>query len=283
MQLLKAKPVQETFFAEMRKTVSTFQKQYTRTPKLVVILVGDDPASQVYTSKKSSAAQSVGIEPITIKFNDSVSPDEVLNTVNQLNNDPSVDGILIQRPLPKSFNEESVAYWVDPKKDVDAFHPTNVGRLHLGLNCLKPCTPLGVIQLLNYYKLSIEGKNACIIGRSSIVGKPMAALLLQNNATVIHCHSKTKNLTDLTKASDILVVAAGKPHLINESHIKKDAIVIDVGIHRTSSGKLTGDVDFDSTSKLASAITPVPGGVGPMTITMLLHNTIDAAQNRVKT
>jgi len=278
--LISAKPVVEQLRISTQKRASEFLKKYGRSPKLAVVLVGEDPASVIYTRKKGETAISMGMEHVSMTFPHTATPIEVKAAIDRLNQDPGVDGILIQRPLPKTFKEEEVLYWVAPEKDVDAFHPENTGRLALGLPCFKPCTPAGVMELLKHYGINPAGKLACVIGRSSIVGKPMAALLLQADATVLHCHSKTPNLKGIALQADIVVVAAGKPGLIDATYIKEGAVVIDVGIHRTDAGKVIGDVVFDQVAARASAITPVPGGVGPMTIAVLLENTVWAAEQR---
>ncbi len=277
---MAAKPVAEKVRIRVKQEVSEFTAKAGRSPKLVVVLVGEDPASVIYTSKKGKSAEELGLLHETLKFPDSASSDDVHQAVQGLNRDPSVDGILIQRPLPKQFHEPDVLTWVSPEKDVDAFHPENVGRLQLGLPCLKPCTPFGVMEILNHYEIPIAGKNCLVIGRSSIVGKPMAALLLQAHGTIFHTHSKTQDIKSISKLCDLVIVAAGKPHLVDASFIKEGAAVVDVGIHRNAEGKIIGDVDYDSVAQVASAITPVPGGVGPMTIAMLLSNTILAARTR---
>jgi methylenetetrahydrofolate dehydrogenase (NADP+)/methenyltetrahydrofolate cyclohydrolase len=281
-QLLFAKPVAESIYTELKKKIADFTKRYSRTPKLVVVLVGEDPASIIYTTKKTKEAQALGMESENLKFPASVDPKTVLRKIEELNLDPKVDGVLIQRPLPGQFDSTAALSWVAPEKDVDCFHPENVGRLTLGLEGPKSCTPFGVMKLLSHYGISVAGKKACVVGRSAIVGKPMAALLLNADATLIQVHSRTSNLTELTKQADVLVVAAGKPKMIRAEHVKSGAVVIDVGIHRQNDGKLCGDVDFESVSATASAITPVPGGVGPMTIATLLSNTVDAAFAREK-
>jgi methylenetetrahydrofolate dehydrogenase (NADP+)/methenyltetrahydrofolate cyclohydrolase len=277
---LLAKPVTDLLQSDIIKRTAQFAKTYGRNPKLVVVLVGDDPASLIYTRRKGEVAVSLGMAHETYHLPESSTPEEVKDLIHRLNRDPKVDGILVQRPLPKGFVEEEVLYWVHPDKDVDAFHPENAGRLFLGLPAFQPCTPAGIMELLRFYGIQIEGKIACIVGRSSIVGKPMAALLLQANATVLHCHSKTPDLERFTKQADLLVVAAGKRGLIQSQHIKPGAVVIDVGMHRTPEGKLSGDVAYDNVISQVSAITPVPGGVGPMTITILMQNTIRAAELR---
>ena len=278
--LLLAKPVVASLQERIKERVKHVQQTQKRSPKLAVILVGENPASVIYTRKKGETAVALGMEHETIRFDGDASPAEVKSAVDRLNADLSVDGILIQRPLPSSFREEEVLFWIAPEKDVDAFHPINTGRLVLGLPCFKPCTPAGIMALLKYYKICPSGKVACIIGRSSIVGKPMAALLLQENATVIHCHSKTPDMRSFTKQAELLIVAIGRPEMIDASYIRPGSVVIDVGISRTDQGKVVGDVAFASAEKVASAITPVPGGVGPMTIATLLENTVWAAELR---
>lgn len=278
MILMTAKPVIQERMNALRIKTAAFQQKTGRLPRLVVVLVGSNPASVIYTRKKEEASLSIGMEHETISMPDTVTPAEVKRVIDGLNQDPSVDGILVQRPLPPTFREEEVLFWISPEKDVDAFHPLNTGKLALGLPCFLPCTPAGIMDLLKYYSINPSGKLACVVGRSSIVGKPMAALLLQANATILHCHSKTFNLKELTSQADILVIAIGKPEIIDRSYVKEGAVVIDVGIHRTSEGKIVGDVHFASVSERTQAITPVPGGVGPMTISMLLQNTLMAAE-----
>lgn len=277
MLKLSAKPVAEKIQSELSKKVQVFTKQHHRSPQLAVILVGDDPASVIYTRKKGEAASNLGMRHQTLLLPVSTTPSEVKKLVAQLNQDPDVDGILIQRPLPPSFIEEEVLYWIDPRKDVDAFHPDNAGRLFLGLPTFLPCTPAGVMELLKHYQIDPARKLACVVGRSSIVGKPMAALLLNADATVLHCHSKTPDLKRITRMADILVVAVGKPGFIDSSFVAPRAVVIDVGIHKNAEGKTVGDVVYEDVAPVASAITPVPGGVGPMTIAILMQNTFRAA------
>jgi methylenetetrahydrofolate dehydrogenase (NADP+)/methenyltetrahydrofolate cyclohydrolase len=277
---LFGKPVAEKIQQNVKDRTKKFIQKYQRPPHLSVVLVGDDPASVIYTRRKGEAATSLGMTHQTLTLPHSSTPEHVKAVVDQLNQDPKVDGILIQRPLPKGFREEEVLYWVSPEKDVDAFHPENAGRLYLGLSAFQPCTAAGIMELLRNYNIDPRGKIACVVGRSSIVGKPMASLLLQADATVVHCHSKTPNLADVTRQADILIVAAGKLGLIGATHVKKGAVVIDVGMHRTSEGKVTGDVLMESVAKVASAMSPVPGGVGPMTIAVLMENTIRAAELR---
>lgn len=250
-------------------------------PGLAVILVGDDPASQVYVGHKEKAAGKLGIRSEKITYPNDVTQEELLEKIEELNQDDTIDGILVQLPLPEHINENLVIRTIDPAKDVDCFHPENVGKLFLGSNGLLPCTPNGIMHLLKAYDIPIAGKNVVIIGRSNIVGKPLAHLFLKENATVTITHSQTKHLNYYTRNADILVAAIGKPKFVTSYMVKKGAVVIDVGINRVGE-KLYGDVDYDSVSKLASYITPVPGGIGPMTITMLMYNTIKASRMRRK-
>ena len=279
--LIQAKPVAQAIYDGARDRVQKFKAKHGRAPFLAVVLVGEDPASQIYTRRKGEAAQALGFDHETVHLSGHSTVQQVKDAVTKLNHDPDVDGILIQRPLPRGFREEEIVYWIDPAKDVDAFHPENAGRLVLGLPGLKPCTPTGVMALLKHYKIHTEKRVACVIGRSAIVGKPMASLLLQGDATVIQAHSKTPRLAELTQRADILVVAAGQKGLIGAEHVQTGAVVIDVGMHRDGDNKLTGDVRFEEVEKKASAITPVPGGVGPMTIALLLQNTLEAAERRL--
>lgn len=281
MTPLYAKPVVDEIQSELRVRAEKFKAKTGRAPRLAVILVGEDPASQIYTRKKRETAISLGMESEVITLPKSATPADVRAVVDRLNADPKTDGILIQRPLPSSFVEEEVVYWVHPDKDVDAFHPENTGRLVLGLPCFRPCTPAGVMEILRHYNIDPAGRIACVIGRSSIVGKPMASLLLQANATVLQCHSKTPDLRAITTQAEILIVAIGKPEMIDDSYVKQGAVVIDVGIHRRASdGKVVGDCNWNSISHKAYKATPVPGGVGPMTIAILLQNTVVSAERR---
>lgn len=283
MILLRAKPFLEAFYPELETRVKNFKKKSGRVPKLVVVLVGEDPASVIYTSQKGKVATQLGMDHETLRFAGNVSPKEVRERIQKLNEDPSVDGILVQRPLPQSFKEEELIYWISPQKDVDAFHPENVGKVLLGLPAFAPCTPAGIMKLLEHYKIPVAGKVAAVIGRSSIVGKPMAALLTQAHATVIHCHSRTPNIRDLTRQADVVIVAAGKPRLVGKDWLKPGAVVVDVGIHRTAEGTVVGDVQFDAVSNEVKAISPVPGGVGPLTIACLMENTLLSAERSLKT
>ncbi|MCC7440143.1 MAG: bifunctional 5,10-methylenetetrahydrofolate dehydrogenase/5,10-methenyltetrahydrofolate cyclohydrolase [Bdellovibrionales bacterium] len=282
MLLLSAKPVAESLGKRTRARLEAFRARMGRAPKLVVLLVGDDPASAIYTNSKGKRAIELGLLHETMKFPVNASPSEVRSAIQRLNDASDVDGILIQRPLPPNFPEDEVIRWVHPLKDVDAFHPENVGLLALNRPCLQPCTPTGVMEILRHYGISPAGKVACVVGRSSIVGKPMAMLLLHSDATVLQAHSRTPDLGAITRQADLLVVAAGKRGLVNASHVRPGAVVVDVGIHRIADGKVVGDVDFEAVSRVASALTPVPGGVGPMTIAVLLENTVQAAERRAQ-
>ena len=242
---------------------------------LAVVLVGDDPASAVYVGNKKKACEYVGVKSVSHELSADVSEAELLELIDRLNRDASIDGILVQLPLPKHIDEDRIIKAIDPDKDVDGFHAVNVGRLSQGQKGFVSCTPAGIIELLKRSNVEIDGKNCVIIGRSNIVGKPMAMLMLRENATVTVCHSHTVDLKNVCKGADILIVAIGKPKMIDSSYVKEGAVVIDVGIHRMENGKLCGDVDYDSVSPVASKITPVPGGVGPMTIAMLMKNVVD--------
>ena len=243
---------------------------------LAVIQVGNDPASTVYVGNKKKACEYVGIHSLSYELSEETTEEELLALVEKLNADDTVNGILVQLPLPSHINEDKVIQTISPKKDVDGFHPQSVGALSIGQPGFVSCTPAGIIQLLKRSGVVIDGKECVIVGRSNIVGKPMAMLMLRENATVTVCHSHTKDLKEVTKRADILIVAIGKPKMITADYVKEGAVVIDVGIHRPEGGKLCGDVDFESVEKTASAITPVPGGVGPMTIAMLMNNCVEA-------
>lgn len=249
-------------------------------PKLAVVIVGDDSASRVYVNNKKKACEVVGFESVEYALSKDTTQEELLKLIEKLNNDKSVNGILCQLPLPKQIDEEAIITAISPLKDVDAFHAENVGHIMIGNYTFLPCTPAGVMELLKSENIEIEGKNCVIIGRSNIVGKPMSMLLLQKNGTVTICHSKTKNLKEITKSADILVAAIGVAKFVTADMIKPGAVVIDVGMNRDENGKLCGDVDFDDVKQTASYITPVPGGVGPMTIAMLMQNTLMAAKKQ---
>lgn len=268
--------------AEIRKEIAAEVAELTERgcqPGLAVILVGENPASQTYVKNKEKSSKEAGMKSVLIKLPETVSEEDLLAEVDKLNNDPTIHGILVQLPLPKHIDENKVIRAIHPEKDVDGFHPMNVGKMLIGQQTFLPCTPYGIMQLLERSGIEIAGKHAVIIGRSNIVGKPMGQLLLQKDATVTYCHSRTADLTYFTKQADILIVAIGRAKFITGEHVKEGAVVIDVGMNRDEHGKLCGDVDFDSAKEAASAITPVPGGVGPMTITMLLKNTVASAEN----
>lgn len=260
---------------EMKLRIEHLGTQYGRVPCLAVIIVGCNPASQSYVRGKIKAAEFVGMRSILIEMPEDVSEKELLLKIEELNSDAEVDGLLVQLPLPKHIDEDKVIDAIAVEKDVDGFHPENVANLWLGRQCIVPCTPKGVIKMIESAGVDIAGKNAVVVGRSNIVGKPVAKLLLDRNATVTMAHSRTRDLKAVTSAADILVVAVGRPKMITGDMIKPGAVVVDVGINRTQEGKLVGDVEFDSAVAVASYTTPVPGGVGPMTITMLMENTIE--------
>lgn len=249
-------------------------------PALAVILVGEDKASQVYVRNKKKACEYTGIRSLSYELPESTTEEELLKLINELNEKADCDGILVQLPLPKHIDEKKITEAISPKKDVDGFHPKNVGNMLIGDECFLPCTPHGIIELLKRYGVSIDGKNAVVVGRSNIVGKPMAMLLLRENATVTICHSHTANLKEVCKNADILIAAIGKPKFFTKDYIKEGAAVIDVGMDRDENGKLCGDVDFDDVKDKCSFLTPVPGGVGPMTIAMLMKNTLISAESR---
>lgn len=280
--IIKGKDLSVSIKEALKVRVGVLAEQYGRTPNLAVVLVGDDPGSVSYVTGKAKAATEVGIRNVTIRQEATISEAELLEIVDQLNNDDDVDGILVQLPLPKHINENKVIAAISPEKDVDAFHPMNVAKLWLKQPCMLPCTPKGIIKLLHFAGVDIAGKEAVVIGRSNIVGQPVAKLLLDANATVTVAHSKTKNLDKIARRADILVVAIGRERFVTADMIKPGAVVIDVGVNRdTRSGKLCGDVDFEEAQHVAAAITPVPGGVGPMTITCLMENTVEAYINRM--
>ncbi|MEK4494617.1 bifunctional methylenetetrahydrofolate dehydrogenase/methenyltetrahydrofolate cyclohydrolase FolD [Ureibacillus sp. FSL W8-0352] len=248
------------------------------TPGLAVILVGEDPASQTYVRNKHRSCEAIGIYSEVIKLPENTNEEELLEQIHTLNERKEIHGILVQLPLPKHINEDKVIAAISPDKDVDGFSPVSVGKMMLGQDTFLPCTPFGVMKLLEYSGIEIAGKHAVVVGRSHIVGKPMGQLLLQNDATVTYTHSKTKDLPSITKQADILIAAVGRPNFITREHVKEGAIVIDVGINRVENNKLVGDVNYEEVEPISSYITPVPGGVGPMTITMLLYNTVKSAE-----
>lgn len=272
-QLLEGKKLAEKMQSEMKVRVNSLLEK-RKIPGLTVLLVGEDKASQVYVRNKERQATKVGIKSEIIRLPETISEAALIEQVEQLNEDASVHGILVQLPLPKHINEQEVLRKIDYSKDVDGFHPMNMGNFLLGNASALPCTPYGIMELLKAYDISLEGKNALVIGRSNIVGKPMALMLMEKNATITIAHSKTKNLKELAQQADVLVAAIGRGHMITGEFIKPGAVVIDVGMNRDEAGKLIGDVDTASVMGIASYVTPVPGGVGPMTITMLLDQTI---------
>jgi methylenetetrahydrofolate dehydrogenase (NADP+)/methenyltetrahydrofolate cyclohydrolase len=282
MYLLDGNTIAETIRTEIAEQVTHFKAEHGVTPCLAAVLVGDDPASQIYVANKEKACQKAGIESRLLRLPASTTTAELLKYVTQFNADPSVHGILVQLPLPKACNELEILDAIDPKKDVDAFHPENVGLISQGRPRFLPCTPYGIQQMLLRSNIETAGKHAVILGRSDIVGKPMALMLVQKavgaDATVTIAHSRTKNLTEITRQADILIVAVGRPRFVTAEMVKPGAVVVDVGINRLSDGKICGDVDFDAVKDIVGAITPVPGGVGPLTISMLLLNTLTAAR-----
>ena len=279
--LMDGKLVSEKTRENIKSEVERLKNEFNKTPGLAVIVVGDDPASAVYVRNKHKACLAVGMNSYQIALPATISQDELISKIEELNADPLVDGILVQLPLPAHISEVAVTKAILPEKDVDAFHSENVGKIMIGKYDFLPCTPAGIVRLLDFYNISVEGKSCVVIGRSNIVGKPMALLLLERNGTVTVCHSKTKNLKEITKTADIIIVAIGKPRFLTADMVKPGAVIVDVGINRGDDGKLVGDVDFEAVSEVASYITPVPGGVGPMTITMLLENTLTAARKQI--
>ena len=281
-ELIDGQKISKDIKDETKEKVAALKEKGIET-SLAVILVGNDPASSVYVSNKKKACEYTGIRSLSYELPEETTEEELLKLIDELNNDVTVNGILVQLPLPKHINEDAVIKRISPDKDVDGFHPESVGRLSIGERGFQSCTPAGVIQLLKRSDVKIEGAECVVVGRSNIVGKPMAMLLIRENGTVTVCHSRTKDLREVTRRADILVVAIGKPEFIDASYVKDGAVVIDVGIHRKGEKKLCGDVDFASVEPVASKITPVPGGVGPMTIAMLMNNCYEAAvmQNKL--
>jgi methylenetetrahydrofolate dehydrogenase (NADP+)/methenyltetrahydrofolate cyclohydrolase len=288
-KILSGKELAATMRQEMKEKIEKLKEQHNVVPGLAVVLIGDNPASISYVRGKEKACAEVGILSQQYKFDAKYKEEDLLKLIDTLNHDDSIHGILVQLPLPDHINEEKVLYAIDPDKDVDGFHPVNVGRMMIGAPGFLPCTPHGIQQLILRNGIEIAGKHVVIVGRSNIVGKPLAMILVQKkkeaNATVTMCHTGTKNMAEYTRQADILVVAAGRPHTVNGDMVKQGTVVIDVGVNRIedktkkSGFRLIGDVEFDEVSQKASAISPVPGGVGPMTITMLLYNTIQSAKN----
>ena len=281
MQLIDGKSLANKVQASVATQVEQLKREKNIVPGLAVILIGDDPASHAYVKMKAKACEKVGFYSITHNMPDAISQDEIIATIEMMNNNPRIDGILVQLPLPKHVDTDKILEVIDPKKDVDGFHAYNVGRLVTNLDSFVACTPLGVMKMFEEYNIDLQGKDVCVVGASNIVGKPMASLLLNANATVTVTHIFTKDLKAHTSQADIIVVGVGVPGLIKEDMVKEGAIVIDIGINRIEDGSLVGDVDFKNVSSKCSYITPVPGGVGPMTIAMLLSNTVKAAKGRI--
>ncbi|BAH43314.1 bifunctional methylenetetrahydrofolate dehydrogenase/methenyltetrahydrofolate cyclohydrolase FolD [Brevibacillus sp. RS1.1] len=279
--ILQGKEVAQSIRAELANEVVELKKQGV-VPGLTVVIVGDDPASHSYVRGKAKGCEEVGISSEIIRKDADITEEELLVIIQQLNENPNVNGILVQLPLPAHISEHAVIEAIAPEKDVDGFHPISIGNMVLGNDTMLPCTPHGIIELIKRTGTQMAGKHAVVIGRSNIVGKPVSLLLQQENATVTMCHSRTQNLEEYTQKADILVVATGRAHMIGKEHVKPGAVVIDVGVNRIETGKLVGDVKFDEVKDVASFITPVPGGVGPMTITMLLKNTVAAAKKQAK-
>ena len=279
--ILDGKQLSQELKDEMRQEVDALAQKYGRRPCLMVVIVGNNPASQSYVRGKIKATEYVGFDGSLVSLPEDVTEDALIAEIERLNQNELVDGILVQLPLPKHISEDRVIASISPEKDVDGFHATNVARLWLNQPCIVPCTPKGVIVMLDRAGIEITGKNAVVVGRSNIVGKPVAKLLLDRNATVTIAHSRTKNLKEVCRQADILVAAVGRPLMLTADYIKPGAAVIDVGINRLEDGRLVGDVDFEGAKAIAGAITPVPGGVGPMTITMLMRNTIECFLRRM--
>ena len=275
MVLIDGKKVSGEIRNRLADEIQKLKKKTGKTPGLATVLVGDDPASAVYIRNKNKICGELGFQSFEQKLSADISEEKLLQLVGELNTNKDVHGILVQLPLPDQIDSEKILQAIDPKKDVDGFHPVNVGKLVVGNALLTPCTPTGIIALLDRYDIEISGKHAVIIGRSNIVGKPVSMLLLHRNATITICHSRTQNLEEVTRSADILVAAVGRANFVTDEMVSEGTVVIDVGINRVD-GKLTGDVDFEPVSKKASHITPVPGGVGPMTIALLMENTLKA-------
>jgi len=280
MQLIDGKALAQKVQASVASEVEQLKQEKNIVPGLAVILVGDDPASHAYVKMKAKACEKVGFYSITHNMPDTISQDEIIATIEMINANPRIDGILVQLPLPKHIDTNKILEVIDPKKDVDGFHAYNVGRMVTGLDSFVACTPLGVMKMFEEYNIDLEGQDVCVVGASNIVGKPMASLLLNANATVTVTHIYTKDLKAHTSKADIIVVGVGVPGLIKEDMVKEGAIVIDIGINRLEDGRLVGDVDYENVAPKCSYITPVPGGVGPMTIAMLLSNTLKSAKQR---
>ena len=280
-QLIDGKALALKIREDLKTKVAEFEKANGFVPGLATVLVGENPASQVYVRNKNKACQAAGMHSEQHNLPDTTTEQELLELVIKLNEDPKIHGILVQLPLPNQINSNKILEAVSPQKDVDGFHPMNVGYLLVGKPGLRPCTPYGIMKLIESVGYELKGKNAVVVGRSNIVGKPVAIMLLEKHATVTICHSRTQDIDQVVGASDVVIAAVGKANFVKGEWIKEGALVIDVGINRLETGKLTGDVDFEGAQKKAAYITPVPGGVGPMTIAMLLWNTLQAAKNSV--
>lgn len=278
--IIDGKTISQNIKTQIKEEVDWLKQHQKRVPQLAVILVGNNPASLTYIKNKEKACAYVGFDSLKINLDEHTSEQEVLDYVEKLNHDDNVDGILVQLPLPSHIDENKIINAINPLKDVDGFHPVNISNLFLGNKTLLPCTPYGMMVMLQSIGYDLEGKEVVVVGRSNIVGKPVALLALQKHATVTIAHSRTRNLKELTKRADVLIAAIGQPKFFDESYIKEGAIVLDVGVNRDENNKLCGDVDFESCQDKAFAITPVPGGVGPMTIAMLLTNTLEAYKQR---
>ena len=278
MEILDGKKLSNEIIEELKVRCDELKEKGIK-PKFAVIMVGNDKASQIYVKNKRKACERIGIECVECFLDENIQQKELIDKIKELNSDNTINGILLQSPIPKHLNINEAFETISPKKDVDGFNPTNVGKLCLNQNTFVSCTPFGIIKLLDKYGIDLAGKKVTIIGRSNIVGKPLIQCFLNKNATVTICHSKTDDIKEHTKDADIVVVAIGKPKFLKENMVKKNSVIIDVGINRDDNGKIIGDVDFENVSKKSSYITPVPGGVGPMTIAMLMNNVIKAAEN----
>ena len=277
-ELIDGKLVASKIREEIKDRVVEIKSKHSRIPGLAAILVGDDPASEIYVRNKRKACEDVGIYSEEHKLSGDITKEDLLKLINRLNGNENINGILVQLPLPEHIDDSTVLNSVSPEKDVDGFHPINAGLLFEGKPRFIACTPHGIIKMLEFYGIDIEGKNAVVLGRSNIVGKPASMLLLQKNATVTICHSRTRNLDAVLKSADLIVAAIGRAHFVTSKMVKEGSIIIDVGINRLDDGKLVGDVDFENVKDISSYITPVPGGVGPMTIAMLMANTVNASR-----
>ena len=277
--IISGKEIASSVRAQIAEKGRLFTERTGVVPGLAVVIVGEDPASKVYVRNKKKGCEEVGFYSEVHELPEDITQERLMSELESINKNPKIHGILVQLPLPRHLDEKAVIDFIPPEKDVDAFHPVNTGKIMIGNYDFLPCTPAGVMKMLEYENIDVTGKNCVVIGRSNIVGKPMAMLLLRENGTVTVCHSRTKNLKEVCKRADILIAAVGKPKMIDASYVKEGAVVIDVGIHRNENGKLCGDVDFESVEPICSAITPVPGGVGPMTIAMLMNNCVEAGMN----